>query len=113
MVSWGKFVLAGEDAECLKSVSVKTELKPVWNDQRFSKEQDWLQYSPKSINNDNDSAYFILSSDPISTQDFTADVQVTARAGSQIASITFQVTIKVGADGAKKRIKAAPPALHI
>jgi len=65
MVSWSKFQHQGKDPECFKSIKVSLEIYSVWHDQRFASEKDWLQYTPKTISNENDQSYFILNSDPI------------------------------------------------
>lgn len=41
MVSWKRFTLDGKDS-CTKDIPIAIQLKATWQDDRFSKETDWL-----------------------------------------------------------------------
>lgn len=61
MVNWNKFTLK-RSAECTEDIVIEILLSSYWDDDRFSSESDWLQYTKDSIGNTSKNNYFVVNS---------------------------------------------------
>ena len=90
---------------------LKVELTSNWNDDRFNATSDWLHYTEKNINNENELNFVVISCNKIKNSVFKASVEIKASVEGFTAGFTFSVIVTPS--NIDKNLHALPPVMKL